>query len=322
MKLSIIIALYNTEKYIEKCIRSIYTKSQIHYKEFEVLVINDGSTDDSPIIVERLQKEFRNLILINKQNGGQSTARNMGFNKARGEYLFCLDSDDYVNAKQLFNALDYCIKQQLDCLPIKFNLLDKTYQSRTPEKENYPMLITPVSGGEFLCNYTISGSMCRYFYKRDVLKKNKLKLIEGIYHEDEDFVVRYLSYCERIAYQGHLVYNYVVRENSTVNNRDKKHRVKLLHDLLIVIENLQQHKKNFVNTSKEYIGISKKIEQLSVSLFLRMKADSLSFDEAMMFVNKLKAIYLYPIKIKKQSLKFKLASMLFNNKLILKIIYR
>src|SRR5690606_24862994 len=84
MKLSIIIALYNTEKYIEKCIRSIYLNNTLSLNEFEVIVINDGSTDNSQIIVEDLKNDFTNIILINKENGGQSSARNIGFKIAKG----------------------------------------------------------------------------------------------------------------------------------------------------------------------------------------------------------------------------------------------
>src|SRR5690554_1785104 len=118
MKLTIIIALYNTEQYIEKCIRSVYLNNKLPLSNFEIIVINDGSTDKSQNIVENLQIEYSNIILINKENGGQSSARNRGFKIAKGKYIFCLDSDDFIVAPEMVEALSYCMEKNLDMLPL------------------------------------------------------------------------------------------------------------------------------------------------------------------------------------------------------------
>src|SRR5690606_2197423 len=261
MKLSIIIALYNTEKYIEKCLRSIYLNNQLPLNEYEVIVINDGSSDKSREIVEELLIEFSNIILLNKENGGQSSARNRGFSIAKGEYIFCLDSDDSVEARKMVNALNYCKDKSLDMLTIFYQRFTEENYLLPSKKDIYPIIDKPITGGQFLNKFGISGCMWRYFYKTSIIKDNELYLTEGIYHEDEEFIIKFLSYTKRIAYQRHLVYNHLVRSDSTVNKKNKPHRIKLLKDILTVIKHLNLHKDNFKDNEQVYNGISKKIEQ-------------------------------------------------------------
>ncbi|WP_288883521.1 glycosyltransferase family 2 protein [Pedobacter panaciterrae] len=322
MKLSIVIALYNTEAYIERCIRSIYNQNELSIDEYEVFVINDGSTDEGQKIVEKLQAEFSNIRLVNKENGGQSTARNIGFDLATGNYFFCLDSDDFVDANALTKALNYCEQRNLDMLPIFYRRFSESYEQLPERTDNYPIIDEVITGGDFMNRFVVSGSMWRYFYKTSVLRDNNLQLTEGIYHEDEEFIVKFLSYSKKISYQRHLVYNHIVRANSTVNKKDKKHRIRLLNDLSSVINSLDKHRDDFKKDSSEYIGISKKVEQLTVSIFLRMKADKLNFEEAEYFVANLYQVGLFPIQIKNLSINFKLAAKLLNNRLLRRLYYR
>jgi|SRR5690606_20098522 len=321
MKLSIIIALYNTEKYIEKCIRSIYLNNTLSLNEFEVIVINDGSTDNSQIIVEDLKNDFTNIILINKENGGQSSARNIGFKIAKGEYIFCLDSDDFIEATNMVEALRYSFEKKLDMLPVFYRRYNEEYHVLGDKKDNYSLIDQPITGGEFLTSFVISGSMWRYFYKVSIIRENNLNLTEGIFHEDEEFIIKFLSYARKISYQRHLVYNHLVRSNSTVNKKDKAHRKRLLNNLLVVIHNLNCHRDNFCKDSLEYIGISKKINQLLVTIFLRMKQDKLNYEEVRDYIKKLRKLKLYPLYVDNLGFKFKIASVLFNNGLFNKLYY-
>lgn len=322
MKLSIIIALYNTEEFIEKAIRSLYVNEAINSDEFEVLVVNDGSTDGSQLIVEKLVQEFNNIVLINKINGGQSTARNVGFKMAKGDYIFCLDSDDSINSDELKISLDFAISNNLDMLPVYFNNNSETGELLPSSVDNYPVLNDVINGADFLNRFVISGTMWRYFYKRKIINDHELSLIEGTYHEDEDFVIKFLTYVERIAYKRHLVYNYTLRTNSTVNNKNKEHRKKLLGDLLKIIISLNQHRIRFEKGSKLYVGLSKKVEQLLISLFFRMKQDAISYQEAKIFIDQLEDLELYPLIIIHQKTKFKIAAYLFNNKYLCRLYFR
>src|SRR5690606_13731518 len=324
MKLSIIIPLYNTEKYIQKCIESIYinVKGEINLSDFEVIVINDGSSDNGRSIVEDLMFKYDNLLLINKENGGQSSARNVGFKIAKGNYIFCLDSDDYVDSLSLFNALRFCEEHDLDMMPIFHRIFDENYKELPVGKDVYQEFDSIITGGEFMNKFVVSGSMWRYFYKTSIIKDNDLYLTEGIYHEDEEFIMKFLSYSKRISYSKFLVYNHIIRSDSTVNQKNKDHRIKLLNDILVVIEHLDQHKLIFKEEKNIFNGLQKKIEQLSISLFLRMKQDQLSLEEVQEFIEKLNAINRFPLKADKLKIKFKIAAFIFNTVLFRKIIFK
>ena len=95
---SIIVPVYNTEKYLKKCLDSLVNQT---YKDFEIIVVNDGSTDKSSNIISKYQKKYKNIILIDKENEGLSMARNRGVQKSSGKYIIFVDSDDYVSNKLL-----------------------------------------------------------------------------------------------------------------------------------------------------------------------------------------------------------------------------
>lgn len=323
MFLSIIIALYNTEVYIEKCIRSIYTdKSGYGMDEFEVIVINDGSNDQGSSIVRKLQNEYANLILIDKENGGQSSARNIGFKLAKGTYIFCLDSDDYVDSIELFKAVKYAGKNNLDLLPVYLRKYDENYFPLKEQVDRYLGLDGIITGGEFLAKFVIYGSMCRYLYKTSVIREHNLQLTEGVFHEDEEFVIKFISFSSRVAYIKSEVYFQVVRSGSTVNNTNRSHRLKLLMDLLVVVDNLNLHRGIFQIGSLEYVGISRKIEQLIISVFLRMKSDKLKFEETIPYIESMTKSHLFPIAVEYLPFRFWLFSKMLNNKIFRMFYFR
>ena len=98
IKYSFIVPVYNTEKYLKKCLDSLVNQT---YKDFEIIVVNDGSTDKSSNIISKYQKKYKNIIVIDKENEGLSMARNRGVQKSSGKYIIFVDSDDYVSNKLL-----------------------------------------------------------------------------------------------------------------------------------------------------------------------------------------------------------------------------
>lgn len=304
MKVSIIIALYNTEKYIEKCIQSVLD-SPLPNADYEIIVINDGSTDNSQVIVDQLviSNPEINIQLINKENGGQSSARNLGFELAKGQYIFCLDSDDYINGDIFRQALDYAISKDLDMLPIDFSYLDEEYISLNKGKDDYQLINNSITGVEFINKFIIAGTMWRYFYKSSIIQQNNLRLLEGVYHEDEEFVIKFLTYVKAIAYQKHKVYNYIIRENSTVNNKDMQHRKKLIFDIIIVVDKITELIENNVYNKGLIAGLLKKREQLIISIFIRMLKERFSAVDKQEVIGLLKSKDYLPVQL--DSLNFK-----------------
>lgn len=308
MKLSIVIALYNTEKYISRCIMSIYEKNTLSLDEFEVIVINDGSSDNSGSIVESLQKVYSNIILINKKNEGQSIARNIGFGLAKGDYIYCLDSDDYIDSNALCNALFFAVENNLDLLPIDFILIDESNNRLEKKKDNYYILNQVISGGEFMMTFIVSGAMWRYLYKTEIIKKYNLRLLEGVYHEDEEFVMKFLAYSKRILYNNHLVYYYMKRLNSTVNNKEIKHKLKLLRDIVTIINSLDCLKKTQKYNSFTYQGLDKKVNQLTISVLLRLRKLECTFLEKTEILDELEKQQRFPVNAKNLKINQKIFS--------------
>ena len=98
IKTSVVIPVYNTGIYLEECIGSVYNQTQ---REIEVIAVNDGSTDDSWEVLQHLQEKYPGLIIVTQDNHGQGYARNVGIKMARGEYIYFLDSDDYIMEDKL-----------------------------------------------------------------------------------------------------------------------------------------------------------------------------------------------------------------------------
>ena len=123
MRLSIIIPVYNVAEYIEKCVYSLL-KQDIPTEEYEIIIINDGSPDNSREVVMDLMKTVSNIVFIDQENGGVSMARNAGIGKAKGEFILPVDPDDYVLPNTLRNNLEYAEKNNLDVLYLSFEILN------------------------------------------------------------------------------------------------------------------------------------------------------------------------------------------------------
>ncbi|WP_197091427.1 glycosyltransferase family 2 protein [Sphingobacterium endophyticum] len=310
MKLTVIIALYNTEEYIARCIQSVLD-SDLRKDEYEIIVINDGSTDKGAKIVESLMINNGNLRLINKPNGGQSSARNLGINHSKGDYIFCLDSDDYVDSNLFSKALDVAVKNDLDLYPIKFIKVSENGEE-LKVKDTYRTFNRTMNGPEFLKEFTISGAMARYFYKSKIIKENNLKLLEGIYHEDEEFVTRFLTYVSRVKYDGLPVYFYLIRSSSTMNNKNIKHREKLIKDLIKVVDSLSNLILENCKNEGIVVGVGRKKQQILLSIMLKLRNSHFSNHFKKEMYNELKVKNYYPLKLNNLSVKQKIVGILFN----------
>ena len=190
MDLSIIIPVYNVEKYIRTCIKSVFRQG-IDENRFEVIIVNDGTPDRSIEVIADIVKEHKNTIITEQQNQGLSVARNNGIEKASGEYILWVDSDDLLIDNSLSYLLDKAISSKADLVVADFvkmtneqiaQLQDKPLQQkdgRTQEKT-----------GKELHTQDLNPYSChvwRTLYKREFLNKNNLRFIPNIYFEDIPF---------------------------------------------------------------------------------------------------------------------------------------
>ena len=218
MKFSIIVPVYNVEKYIKDCLTSILNQT---YDNFEVIVVNDGSPDNSEEIIKDLAKKDKRIKYFKKENGGISDTRNFGIEKSTGEFFFFVDSDDTINEKLLQNVKD-AIDDKTELVRFgakKINNDDVIYES--------PQVFKDLSGPiafEKLIKLSLFATVWSFAFKREFWDKNKFTFAKGKVHEDFGLiplVVMKADYVSAIEYPG---YNYIIRENSimTSNSLDKE----------------------------------------------------------------------------------------------------
>jgi len=187
--LSIVLPVYNVSEYVEKCIRSVYAQS-LDINTYEVIVVNDGATDNSLEICEKLQIEFPMLKIISQENRGLSGARNTGLLNCVGEYVWFVDSDDWIERDCLTNILNSLkiVKAEVFWMGHNVVLNEEIIKSNIPV-----VLRAPITGEEFFISHLNNlFFIWKFIYQRKFLIKNNLNFFEGILYEDLEFTPRAL----------------------------------------------------------------------------------------------------------------------------------
>lgn len=219
MFLSIIIPVYKVEKYIYGTLASIYGQNADD-SEFEVIVVNDGTPDDSMKIVRKFSDLHSNLSIIEQKNQGLSVARNSGMKVARGDYIWFVDSDDSVATdcliylKKLLGMPD---KVDIWC----FDLLKKNELDGTIAKENFFFKTSSQSDRCNVSKYdfglkTHMAPAQRFLFRRNFLNQNNLTFYPGIIHEDDDFIIRSILVSRKICYSCYSPYLYLIRQSGNI----------------------------------------------------------------------------------------------------------
>ncbi len=231
MTFSLIVPVYNVEKYLAKCLDSILNQT---YQDFEIIVVNDGSPDNSQAIIDEYVKNHPQKIKsFIKENGGLSDARNFGIKKATGDYLLFIDSDDYIDKSALQG-----IKNEIDnCNPdiIGFNLVtvnEKKQQLSLMTRPN----IKGVSGAEAIIalveHKQCFEPACGFAYNRKYWTEKGFEFFKGIYHEDFALVPLVILRAEKVCCIELNAYYYVSTDGSITRTNTKERTLRLCADLL------------------------------------------------------------------------------------------
>ena len=238
VKYSIIVPVYNVDAYLDKCFNSLVNQNNDNY---EIIVVNDGSTDNSQNIINEYKNKYPKLIkAYKKENEGLSSARNYGIDKANGEYLLFVDSDDYVSDNYL-NILDNYVKSNNpDILVFNFNAVN----DNLIEKKNTYFTDFKDLQKKFL---TGNPSACNKLIKKDIFIKNNIKFMENVYYEDLATIPSLVCYTSNICFIDDYLYYYVIRDNSITNKR--KFNTKMDN----IFEVLDYNYKLLINDFKEEV---------------------------------------------------------------------
>lgn len=228
MKLvSVIIPIYNVEEYIEECLVSVLKQT---LTDIEVVCVNDGTPDNSMEIVERYAKEDDRIVIVNKENGGLSSARNAGIKAANGEYVYFMDSDDYI----LEDTLEYLYREakENDLDTIFFDAdsffeceeLAKKHQSYVEYYHRKSIYEEAVSGQELFAKMIEHGefrpSACLQMNRRSLLKQHNITFYPGIMHEDNLFTLQISLYAKKAKHVSKPFYMRRIRDDSIMTNRN------------------------------------------------------------------------------------------------------
>ena len=209
-KFSIIVPVYNTEKYLKRCLDSI--KSQT-FKDYEVIIVNDGSTDNSSDIISKYPYK-----VINQENLGLSMARNNGVKASIGDYLIFLDSDDYIE-KDLLKEINNSLSNSPDLVRYQikevFDNEDNINYEETPfDNKN------GVDAFKFITNYHFVENAWAYAIKREFYLKEKFSFKKGAYHEDFGLIPLVIIKSKIVNSINYVGYCYYQRDGSIMNDRD------------------------------------------------------------------------------------------------------
>lgn len=190
--LSVIVPVYNVEQYIRSCIESIY-KQGLSESSFEVIVVNDGTQDNSMGVIQDIVNEHSNIFVINQENQGISVARNNGIAQAKGEYLLMIDSDDILIPGTLGPVLAKAVETKVDLVVSEFLKMTDEQIDAFPTTHSLPSQkkfeIVPTTGIELLVNNMKrhANFVWRTLFKRSFLQENNIRFVPGILYEDIPF---------------------------------------------------------------------------------------------------------------------------------------
>lgn len=239
MKVSVIVPVYNVEQYLRKCLDSLVNQT---LKDIEIIVVNDGSPDNSQEIIDEYVKKYpKKVKSYIQENGGQGSARNFALKKAKGKYIGYVDSDDYVSL-DMYEKMYNQIEQEKSDIVICNNYIVNG-DHIVIEKDN-----TLVYNDDF--ERACFGKMAVWnkLYKRELIIKNEIEFASKVWYEDLAFTVKTIISANKISFVDEPLYYYIIREGSTMNNNNVKRNTELFfafNDLMDYLKKKRKFKKYY-----------------------------------------------------------------------------
>lgn len=245
-KISIVVPVYNVELYLERCLQSLLSQDIID--EIEILLVDDGSTDQSGAICDEYAKRNSQILVYHKKNGGLSDARNFGMERARGEYILFVDSDDFIEP-------DACSSLLKEAFSFHAEIVIGREKTERPSKamERYER----IAAERFECHKLYTGKaylegcleggalrveVCRHLYQKEFLEKYGLRFHKGIFHEDEEFTPKVLLKASRVVLSDKVFYHYDNTRAGSIMNSSTMNMKKIQDRILIYEKQLESYK--------------------------------------------------------------------------------
>ena len=266
-KVSIIVPVYNVELYIEDCLNSLLNQT---YSNYEIILINDGSTDNSIEICSKYNDQ--KIKIFNQNNKGVSIARNVGISLATGQYIMFVDADDMVSEKYIENLIKSIEETNTDMVVCGYTKEKAELVNKKNSQEIKGEIINANTMLENMMENNLQeGYLWNKIFKKSIINDNSLEFKEGVnVWEDLYFVIEYLSKSDKIFAINEKLYYYRTREGSAVNRKetatDLVGKVKILE---LIMKNY-----NFIINNKNYYGIKRMYVTVLLKYLLQIKKDN------------------------------------------------
>lgn len=241
-KVSIIVPIYNSEKYLINCLDSLVNQT---LDNIEIILINDGSTDSSLDIIKRYAKKYSNIVYFDRKNEGIGVSRNFGIEKSKGKYIAFVDSDDYVSINFAKNMYDFCEENNLDVAVCDYY---KVNEGNKNIEEIFDFGITNVQKSKDLI-LKVNYSPWNKLYKKDMLIKNNITFPTNLKYEDMPFVFKSLISSKNIGKFNEPLNYYIIHNNSETTIMDKR-----VYDIFEILKMINSY----------YDGHDKYLEYLNI----------------------------------------------------------
>ena len=256
--LSIVVPVYNVEKYVAECLESL-----LQLDDAEIIVVNDGSSDSSLEVVVGIQQRNKNIKVITQENAGLSAARNSGLMACIGDYVYFVDSDDIANDFGVSEAYDYAKKKNLDIAQCHIEVFkDGVFNERYLFRDvRYRKNSEILNGDKYFKKYVRSGEfpipVFSNIYKRSYLLKHDLFFLNGVIHEDVEWVPRVFSMAGDVAFLNKTICYYRIREGSITNEQILSKGSRSLDSLLVILKRYTDN-----DFTKKYFNNNKSLKKL------------------------------------------------------------
>lgn len=319
MKLSIIIPIYNVEKFLRRCLDSVLYTNWESFK-YEVIIVDDESPDNSLAIAQEFQKQHHQIIIISQKNKGLGGARNTGIEKASGEYLFFLDSDDFLVGDNLPILVEHAKKTNADILEFSAETVDEHYDFLN---KIFPVQhISAVSGENYFAEYHPANSVCNKIYRRSFITENKIRFMERVFVEDAPFNVEAYLKAQAVG-SFPLVPVAFVQNTSSITRakRTGKQMSKFIEDSILVTKKIASFSSSSSISAEAITEINRKVATFASGIILMILKSQNSLTIKQKYLNNLRLAGLYPVKFKSNIMIRDLFLFFVNNPKIFKIFH-
>jgi glycosyltransferase involved in cell wall biosynthesis len=328
MRLSIVVPVYNVQKYISYCLDSLLNQS-LNVNDYEIILINDGSTDGSLSICENYEEQHSNIYVYTQQNSGVGAARNKGMSLAKGEYIYFLDPDDYLAKETLPELLKITAEHSPDLLAFR-SISTEVYTQQVSRSDltNYSCFDI-MNGDSYIAEHAYKNEIWWYFIRKEYLQKADIVFIEGRWMEDAIFTAEVLLNAKRIMLTDLDVHRHVKVPDSAMTSKEPAHYLRVINDNVNaahIYDGLIAEQR-VKGARKETIArLKTRQESFAFFLIIRAMRSEMMYDEFKSILNKLKSCNAYPmhnfIGTDYNAVSYKLLVPIFNSKAVLLTAFR